>query len=208
MGTGARKTVKSVALAIATIGVIPALCSYHVRSWIFGRDRAFEGSTQRLARLSGVLGQYLRRAFLMRTLDHCASSATIEYGTIFASTRTRIDEFVYIGPYCCIGQAHFERDVLVAAAVHVTSGGRTHGIGDLDTPIREQPGAHRRVRIGAGSWIGSAAGIMADVGRNSVGGAVVTSPIPDRVVAAGVPARVIRGRDGQVQPDATPAGPR
>jgi acetyltransferase-like isoleucine patch superfamily enzyme len=38
---------------------------------------------------------------------------------------------------------------------------------------------------------------MADVGRDSVigAGAVVTKPIPDRVLAAGVPARVIRGRE-------------
>jgi acetyltransferase-like isoleucine patch superfamily enzyme len=37
---------------------------------------------------------------------------------------------------------------------------------------------------------------MADVGRHSVVGAgsVVTKPIPDGVVAAGVPARVIRQR--------------
>jgi serine acetyltransferase len=41
---------------------------------------------------------------------------------------------------------------------------------------------------------------MADVGRDSIigAGAVVTSPIPDRVVAAGVPARVIRARDARV----------
>ena len=38
--------------------------------------------------------------------------------------------------------------------------------------------------------------ILADIGRNSVVGAgsVVTSPIPDNVIAAGVPARVIRER--------------
>ena len=52
------------------------------------------------------------------------------------------------------------------------------------------------MRVGAGSWIGSAAVILADVGRNSVVGAgsVVTSPVPDNVIAAGVPARVIRER--------------
>jgi acetyltransferase-like isoleucine patch superfamily enzyme len=40
---------------------------------------------------------------------------------------------------------------------------------------------------------------MADVGRESVvgAGAVVTRPIPDRVMAAGVPARVRRRRDEQ-----------
>jgi acetyltransferase-like isoleucine patch superfamily enzyme len=53
------------------------------------------------------------------------------------------------------------------------------------------------VRIGAGSWIGSAAVVMADVGRDSVvgAGAVVTKPVPNRVVVAGVPARVVSSRE-------------
>ena len=52
------------------------------------------------------------------------------------------------------------------------------------------------MRIGAGSWIGSGAIVMADVGANAVvgAGAVVTKPVPDAVVAAGVPATVIRTR--------------
>jgi acetyltransferase-like isoleucine patch superfamily enzyme len=73
----------------------------------------------------------------------------------------------------------------------------THGVGDLETPIREQSGVARCVRIGAGSWIGSAAVVLADVGPNSVigSGAVVTKPIPAAVIAAGVPAAVIRARE-------------
>ena len=57
------------------------------------------------------------------------------------------------------------------------------------------------MRIGAGTWIGSGAIVMADVGPDTViaAGAVVTTPIPGRVIAGGVPARVIRNRaDGAV----------
>ena len=80
------------------------------------------------------------------------------------------------------------------------SGGRTHGIDDLGVAIRDQPGSPERVRIGAGAWIGSAAIVMADVGRDSVvgAGAVVTRSVPDRVVAAGVPARVVKRRDASI----------
>ena len=52
------------------------------------------------------------------------------------------------------------------------------------------------VRIGPGSWIGSATVVLADIGADTVVGAgsVVTRPLPDRVIAAGVPARIIRQR--------------
>ena len=69
-------------------------------------------------------------------------------------------------------------------------------------PIRDQAHHRTRVRIGQGAWIGSAAVVMADVGRNSVvgAGAVVTKPLPDDVVAAGVPARVVRTRTTAADP--------
>ena len=52
------------------------------------------------------------------------------------------------------------------------------------------------VRIGEGTWVGSAAVIMADVGKHSVigAGAVVTEPLPDYVIAGGVPAQIIKNR--------------
>jgi acetyltransferase-like isoleucine patch superfamily enzyme len=88
-----------------------------------------------------------------------------------------------------------EKDVLLAAGVHIPSGPHTHGT-DPSTPIREQTGQPRLIRIGAGAWIGSNAVVLADVGRDTIvgAGAVVTRPLPDGVVAAGVPARVVRHR--------------
>ena len=192
-----RLVVKTVAYWLATIAVTPALMSYWIRATVFGRDRALEGSSQSLSMIPGIIGQSLRRAFLARVLAHCDASATIEFGTIFSRVETRIDEHAYIGPRCFLGLVHIERDVLLAGGVHIPSGPETHGIDDLTKPIREQPGRQRMVRIGAGSWIGSAAIVMADVGCDTVVGAgsVVTRPLPDRALAAGAPAKVFRYRD-------------
>jgi acetyltransferase-like isoleucine patch superfamily enzyme len=187
---------KAAARFAALLLVTPTICSYYVRrSWL-GADRALMGSSQALALVPGVLGQYMRAAFLRSVLAHCATSVTIEFGTIFSRVDAHIDEHVYIGPLCHIGLVHLERDTLVGAGVHIPSGAETHGTLDVRTPIREQPGVRRRVRIGAGSWIGSAAVVMADVGAGSVigAGAVVTKAIPALVIAGGVPAEIIRRR--------------
>jgi acetyltransferase-like isoleucine patch superfamily enzyme len=200
----ARDAAKTAAFWLATIVVSPALLSFALRRRIIGADRALEGSTQALALIPGMLGQYLRRAFLARTLDACHPTATIEFGTIFSRTSARIDAYAYVGPRCHLGSVHIERDVLLAAGVHVPSGPNTHGIEDVSRPIREQPGQPRTVRIGAGSWIGSAAVVLADIGRGSVigAGAVVTQPIPEMVLAAGVPAKVLRSRIEQTRQSA------
>ena len=181
---------------LATLAVLPALLSFYLRASVLGRDRALEGSMQALGLVPGLLGQYVRRAFLICTVAHCDRSTAIEFGTLFSSVDVRIDANVYIGPRCHIGLAHIERDVMIAAAVHVPSGPLMHGIDDPRLPMRDQPGTPQMVRIGAGAWIGSNAVVMADVGRRTIvgAGAVVTKALPDDVVAAGVPARVLRSR--------------
>jgi acetyltransferase-like isoleucine patch superfamily enzyme len=191
-----RETAKAAARALAAMAVIPALASYRVRRSIVGGDRALEASSQMLGMLPGLAGEYLRRAFLARALARCATTVTVGFGTLFSQAGARLDEHVYIGPRCHLGLVHLERDVLLGAGVHVPSGAMTHGFDDLDAPIRDQPGTRTTVRIGEGSWIGSAAVILADVGRHCVigAGSVVTRPIPDFSVAAGVPARIIRSR--------------
>ena len=196
-----RELAKSIALGAATAAVTPVLLTFTVRRWLLGADRAIEGSSQLLGLIPGLLGDYLRRAFYVRALAHCSPSATVQFGTLFSQAGARLDDNVYVGPRCHLGLAHLERDVLLGAGVHVPSGGATHGIDDLDRPIREQPGARTLVRIGEGTWIGSAAVVMADVGRHCVigAGSVVTHPIPDYSIAAGVPARVIRSRRAKLK---------
>ena len=195
-----RERLKICAHRLAWITVTPSVLSFMVRSRVLGADRAMAGSTQAWALVPGLVGQYLRRAFLCRTLSFCAHNATIEFGTLFSSASASIGHRAYVGPRCHLGWAIIDDDVLLAAAVHVPSGARTHGIDDLATPIRDQATSKTPVHIGRGSWIGSAAIVLADVGHDAVvaAGAVVTRPIPDSTIAAGVPARVIRHRDGGV----------
>jgi virginiamycin A acetyltransferase len=192
-----RDTAKAAVHAVAWLIVTPSVVSWWLRSRAVGPDRALEASSQAWAIVPGLLGQYLRRAFLSRTLRACSTTAVIEFGTLFSSASASIGARAYIGPRCHLGWAVIEDDALLAAGVHVPSGARTHGMDDPTIPIRDQPTTRTPVTIGAGAWIGSGAIVMADVGRDSViaAGAVVTRPIPERTIAGGVPARVFRPRD-------------
>jgi acetyltransferase-like isoleucine patch superfamily enzyme len=200
-----RDALKALARGAAAVIVLPRVLVFWLWSAFVGSDRAIEAATQSLASMPGLRGEYLRRAFLARTLQRCHATSTICFGTVLSKADTIIDEHVYVGPGCHLGLVHLEPDVLLAAGVHIPSGGHIHGTADSDVPIRDQPGSIRRVRVGAGSWVGSASVILADVGRNCVigAGSVVTRPIPDSVVAAGVPARVVRTRGAQTQGEST-----
>lgn len=195
---------KALVRGLASILALPFLVTFMARAIVGSRDRAFQSSCEGLSLVPGLTGQYLRRAFLQWTCAGCGPDTVIGLGTLFSTAKVRIDGNAYIGPQCNIGWAHVERDVLLAAGVQIPSGPNTHGIARLDIPIRDQPGEPRLVRIGEGSWVGNGAIVMADVGRHAVvaAGSVVTKPIPDFAIAAGVPARVIRQRDAADPADA------
>jgi virginiamycin A acetyltransferase len=191
-----RAFAKSILRGLATLAVSPMLGIHAMKIPLLGRDRALEGSTQALALVPGLCGQYLRQAFLTWTIAECHPTASIGFGTIFSKCNASIGANVYIGPYCSFGDVTIGRDCLIATGVHVTSGSKMHGIADLTRPIREQPGEWVTVTIGQNCWIGNGAIVMADIGRDSVVGAgsVVTKPVPAGVIAVGNPARVIRNR--------------
>lgn len=192
-----REAAKAGARAVAHVVVFPIVASFAVRARLLGRDRALQSTSEWMALVPGLTGQYLRRAFLAHALAHCHPTAVVECGTTFCRAGARLDAHVYVGAGCRLGLVHLERDVLVASGVHIPSGGATHAFDDPSRPIREQGRAERVVRIGAGAWIGERAVVLADVGREAVigAGAVVTRAVPAWSVSAGVPARVIRTRN-------------
>jgi virginiamycin A acetyltransferase len=188
--------VKALARGAAALLVLPLVASVALRGLVVGRDRAFQASAEWLAFLPGLVGQYLRRAFMAATTAGCGPEVVIGAGTLFSTPDVRIDANAYVGPQCNIGWAYIERDVMVAAGVQIPSGPNTHGTARVDVAMRDQPGQPICVHVREGAWIGNGAILLADVGRHAIvaAGAVVTRPVPDYAVAAGVPARVLRDR--------------
>lgn len=190
------RAAKSLARGLAGVLVLPVRASLEVRTLVIGRDRAFQASAEWLALVPGLLGQYVRRAFLAATTRGCGPDTVIGAGCVFSTTRVRLDGNAYLGPQCNLGWVHVERDVLIAAGVQIPSGPHTHGSARLDIPIRDQPGTPVCVHVREGAWIGNGAIVLADVGRHAIvaAGAVVTKPVPDYAVVGGVPAKLIRSR--------------
>src|SRR3954452_25453728 len=115
---GPRAVAKWLARAVANPAALPLLVIHALKVPALGKDRSLEGSTQLLALLPGLLGEYVRRAFLAWTIAECHPCATICFGTVLSKTAARIGPNVYVGPYCSLGSVTLERDVLVATACH------------------------------------------------------------------------------------------
>jgi acetyltransferase-like isoleucine patch superfamily enzyme len=101
----------------------------------------------------------------------------------------------------CVRSVTIGSFVLTANNVYISD--NLHEYKDITKPIIDQPIRFKKaVEIGDGAWIGENVSIIgASVGKNSVVGAgsVVTQDIPDYSVAVGVPAKVIKRFDLNLQ---------
>jgi len=86
---------------------------------------------------------------------------------------------------------------LFAAYTYLVGGG--HAFDQAGVPIVEQDRTSRGIALAENVWLGTGVKVLDGVriGRDVVvgAGAVVTGDLPDGVVAAGVPARVVRTRE-------------
>ena len=172
--------------------VIPRLIAYRLFRGLIGR-RAFNSSSESIARAPGLRGVYLRQAFYRRTLRSCGQNVFFGWLSVFSSPEARVGNRVYIGRYCGIGLADIGDDVLLADGVQVLSGMRQHRRSSESGAVFENVQEYECISIGRGAWIGAGAIIMASVGEGATvgAGAVVNRPVPDHCVAVGVPARVL-----------------
>lgn len=113
----------------------------------------------------------------------------------------RIGDWTHIEEYFHVAASNLVeigKSVLIASRVYITD--HNHRFTDIDTPIRSQ-GIESKgpVIIGDNAWLGEGCAILPGVkiGRNAVVGAnaVVTSDVPAYCVVAGIPARVIKRYD-------------
>jgi len=108
-----------------------------------------------------------------------------------------VSNFTHIS---CVRRIEIGAEVMIADHCFISDsqhGHRDPGLSVMRQPL-ETPG---EVHIGDGAWLGAGVCVFGNIriGCNSVVGAnaVVTRDLPDRCVAAGVPARVIRRYDPQ-----------
>ena len=179
--------------------VVAGLISPLAAWWfISGRQNAvFQTIIQIVCWLPGGVGAHVRVMLLRWMGCQCSDDGVhIKMGTLFDDSRVEIGSHVLVGTFCNIGWARIEDYVMLASGVHVMCGRKAHFYDRTDIPIALQGGSNTQVRVGYGTWVGSKAIIMADVGEECVigAGAVVTKPIPSWSIAAGVPARVVGSR--------------
>ncbi len=109
----------------------------------------------------------------------------------------KIEDNVFIGDFAHIyatDRIIIEENVLIANYVYIAD--NSHEYEAINKPIKEQPVKNiGEVIIGENSWIGEKVSIIgATIGKHSIIGAnsVVTKDIPDYCIAVGVPAKVIK----------------
>jgi acetyltransferase-like isoleucine patch superfamily enzyme len=186
-----RRIAKVVVFGACWLIVMPLAALSWIEKVATRSEGVFSTIAELLSLLPGPFGSYLRVAFYSTALDACSWEVHVGFGSVFTHRGARIARRVSLGAYCVIGHVDIERDVRIASRVSVPSGKRQHlnDDGTLSDGTRFE-----RVSIGAESWLGEGAVILADVGARCIvsAGAVVVNQVPGGCIVGGNPARVLK----------------
>jgi acetyltransferase-like isoleucine patch superfamily enzyme len=179
-------------LFVAGVVVSPLVIAWRLAALRGRSPILFASCSQLLSLFPGRTGSYLRRAFYRRTIVACADDAHIEFGTVLAHEEASIGRGVYIGTFCSLGKVAIGDNVMIGSNVDILSSRHQHRRvnGRL---LGSESGLFSMVEIGANTWIGNSAVIMASVGEGCIVGAgsVVVKRVRDGVTVVGNPAREI-----------------
>ena len=148
----------------------------------------------------GKLAKKLRAATAKGFIRSCGKNVNIEHGA-HISSKLSIGDNSGIGVDChCGGALTVGNDVMMGPECVIIS--RNHDFSRTDIPMRLQGFMEEEpVTIGNDVWLGRRVMIMPGVhignGCIIAAGAVVTKDVPDYAIVGGVPARIIRFRNGE-----------
>lgn len=172
-------------------------------AWL-GRDLAVRGAGSVIEPGVSIVGaRQIRLGSGARVLADAKLWAT-ERGTIEIGPRTYVGSHAWI-----VANASIEigADVLIAPFCYIQD--TDHGFSDPTMPINRQASQSSKIVIEDDVWLGAHTVVTRGVriGRGAVigAGSVVTRDIPEWMVAAGVPARPIRRREGAADVGDRPA---
>ncbi len=190
-----REALKATGRLVALILVLPLAAS----CWVFrtiglSDTNLFRMWGQVLALLPGGPGVYLRRAYYSLMLEACSNDCHIGFGTLISHRRVRIESGVYIGNYGLLGHVILREGCMIGSRVSIVSGKNQHRFDGQGKWLPSNLDDFVRIEVGEYAWVGEAAVVMADVGKATAiaAGAVVSHNLPDYVVVAGNPARLVR----------------
>ena len=191
-----KRTLKVLISAICRILLLPLLALVRFLELFIHSDQPFQLGAHTVSMIPGVVGNYFRKEYYRITLLRCAPDVCIEFGAIINQATVELGRGVYVGLRCSIGECVIEDDAIIGSNVDIISGKGQHSFDRMDMPIREQGGRLEKIVIGADSWIGNSAVVMANIGAKSIigAGSVIVNDVEPYSIMAGNPARLLRRR--------------
>lgn len=140
----------------------------------------------------------IRRALVRGYLSKCGKKPRVKSGAEISPNAT-VGDYSELGTRCMIqANVHIGSHVIMGPDVKIYS--RNHKFDRLDIPIQDQGKNYFETTIGNDVWIGANVIITAGckIGDHAIiaAGSVVTKDISDYAIAGGVPARIIKHRNG------------